>query len=166
MAHLKTTLTIAVEPSAHVDSAWQFAVTVPPVAVVRDIATALGIDSLQAMVSGILQNDSVRKAIRDHIAENPGASVGQACASPNIQALILTATGVDPSKLIKPDCDDQKVADLIEPFCSAPEGFDPPYTWPLLRAANEPYALAVLVAAARGVYDRVHGDVGAAEKKI
>lgn len=165
MARLKTTITIAVEPSANVDSEWQFVVTVPPVAAVRDIATALGIDALQSMVSTLLQNDEVRAALRAHIAANDGCTIGQACAVPAIQALIMTATGIDPSKLLKPDCDDRKVADLIEPYCGQPEGFEPAYTWPLLRWANEPYAIAVLVAAARAVYERVHGDVGAAEKK-
>jgi hypothetical protein len=165
MARLKTTITIAVEPSASVDAGWQFTVTVPPVAVVRDIATALGIDALQGMVSSLLSNDEVRVALRAHIAANEGCTIGEACAVPAIQALIMTATGIDPAKLLRPDCNDKQVADLIEPFCSAPEGFDPPYTWPLLSAANEPYSIAVLVAAGRAVYERVHGDVGAAEKK-
>ena len=155
MAKLKSTLTIGIEPSENADGAWQFQVTVPPLAVIEDLRSLLGIDQYSGLMTAALQSPEAK------------ALVGKAdITREDIKALIFGNASIDVSAISEVKIDKRKIAEIILPFCGAPMGLDDVPTWQALLASHEVYGLSLLCVAAKAVFDRCESDPVAMEKKI
>lgn len=154
MARLITEFRMTIPASDFADGEWAFVVRIPPIEVIDTIEAAMGIRRMQAMFSAALARAEVQSRIKAL-----GKDLSTAMAEDSeLQALVLNGADV-----AKPD--EHAMAGAVLPFCGPPEGIEDIKTWEELGVAMPLYARTVLSAAAREVYERVRGAIGATLKK-